>query len=219
VRVQELFATLTGVLRQCKLFYNVHCRNLGYHVRELKCSLPESIGSLSELEYFSLNDLRGMTGGIPESIGNLAKLTYLRIRQYYRFSDSVGGTIPASIGNLSSLETLDFDFIGLTGEIPEELGRLSNLTFFKMNGMKISGSIPSSFIQLSKLVTFDVWNMQHWQMNHGTLTGIVPPLPSSLTTCKLYGNSFECLWGFNHTCKDSGYQGASTGRFPGALLY
>jgi Leucine-rich repeat (LRR) protein len=163
------------------------------------CKLPDSIGSLSELEYFNLNSMKAMTGGIPETIGNLARLRYLKIQQNSGYATSrVGGMIPASMGNLTNLEYLELDRIGLTGEIPE-LGGLKNLTTFIINDNRMTGSIPASFSQMSKLVTFSAANTQ--------LQGKVPEFSPSLISCDISLGHFACSHKNNTVCAGKGIQG------------
>ena len=131
-------------------------------------SIPASLGSLSSLEYLSLDDNQ-LTGPIPASLGNLSSLKGLWLGD-----NQLTGSIPASLGSLSSLEDLSLTNNQLTGSIPESLGNLSSLRGLWLYDNQLTGSIPASLGNLSSLK--GLW------LGDNQLTGSIPASLGSLSS-------------------------------------
>ena len=109
--------------------------------------LPESIGSLTNLEYLSIDGETNYFTTIPESIGNLINLEHLSIQ------GSNVQSLPTSIANLTSLYTLDLSFNGIAS-IPDSFSNLNNLGNLYLNNNQlttISENIISGLISLENL--------------------------------------------------------------------
>jgi hypothetical protein len=145
-----------------------HVTKLWLFSNNLAGSIPESLGSLSNLQELKLSGNQ-LTGGIPDSLGNLSKLKWLQL-----VDNPLGGAIPSSLGNLSYLQVLSLDHCGLTGSIPTSLGSLSDLTSLELSVNQLSGGIPSSLGNLS--------NLQYLVVNDTWLSGA---LPQELTALSL----------------------------------
>ena len=107
---------LTGRLPETKT-KGGHIILLDIRGNQLK-ELPESIGTLSNLQELNIGD--NQLKELPESIGNLSNLQTL-----FLFNNQLK-ELPESIGNLSNLQKL---YIGSNQlkELPEFIGNLSNL--------------------------------------------------------------------------------------------
>jgi Leucine-rich repeat (LRR) protein len=104
-------------------------------------TLPEMIGSLSNLERLRLNN--NQLTSLPETIGNLSKLKDLNL------SINQLTSIPKEIGNLTNLEWLDLSFNQLTS-IPVTIGNLSNLESLYLSDNQLT-SVPGEIGNLSKM--------------------------------------------------------------------
>jgi len=137
-----------------------HMEWLNLYSNDLTGSIPPSLGSLDILQGLSLQG-NGLTGGIPASLGNLGQLQYLALQD-----NCLTGSIPSSLGNLSSLSTLWLYDNELSGSIPSSLGGLSNLSSLELRRNQLSGSIPTSLGTIGLLSLIDLrWNQ---------LTGTIP---------------------------------------------
>ena len=105
---------------------------------QLTGEIPADLGSLTELEWASLNQNQ-LTGEIPSELGSLVNLRSLSLGDNH-----LTGEIPAELGNLANLERLRLFNNQLTGEIPSELGRLTNLTLLYLSGNQLTGCVPAS---------------------------------------------------------------------------
>jgi hypothetical protein len=74
--------------------------NLYFHRKMFHGAIPESLGSLAELEGLTLTRC-GLSGQIPESLGNLLNLKRLSLGR-----NKLVGTIPLSLSKLAKLENL-----------------------------------------------------------------------------------------------------------------
>ena len=132
-------------------------------------SIPEEIGNLSNLQFFSLvlNSLNGdipeeigtladlqtlnlmansLSGGIPIELKDLTNLTFLRLS-----NNQLTGTIPTQIGDLVQLKVLGLDINQLEGSIPASIGNLVNLNSLFLAENQLSGQIPAELSDLSQL--------------------------------------------------------------------
>jgi Leucine rich repeat/Secretion system C-terminal sorting domain len=133
---------------------------------QLNGSIPNSLGSLSNLRELYLNDNQ-LSGSIPSSLGNLSYLTIL-----YLEGNQLNDSIPSSLQNLKNLTSLLLRDNQLSGSIPNSLGSLSNLKDLYLNNNQLSGSIPSSFGDLNSLINLVLYNNQ--------LSGSIPSSFSKL---------------------------------------
>lgn len=97
-----------------------------------------------------------MRGTLSDDIGSLTELTVLDLSS----NSGLGGPLTAAIGKLVQLKMLVLIGCSFSGIIPSELGNLSQLTFFALNSNKFSGSIPPSLGKLSKVEWLDLADNQ-----------------------------------------------------------
>ncbi|KAJ3294368.1 hypothetical protein HDU79_011140 [Rhizoclosmatium sp. JEL0117] len=107
--------------------------------------IPESIGTLHNLQYLNLNG-NFLHGGIPAEIGCLVLLKEFSIR-----NNQLSGPIPQEIGYLVNLVHLDLSRNRLGGCIPMEIGHLTSLESLCLGRNELEGQIPREFGKLSKL--------------------------------------------------------------------
>ena len=141
------------------------------------CTLPNSIGDLSELRTLDLSWNRGLRGAIPSTLGNLSKLEQLDLRVNF-----FTGSIPTSLGNLANLRELVLDWNDLSGSIPSALGNLASLRTLYLHNNRLSGSIPAALGNLA--------NLQYFSAGYNDLSGSVPTELGNLANLQdLYLNS------------------------------
>ena len=104
---------------------------------DLSGEIPAELGSLSNLQWLSLN-ANDLSGEIPAELGSLSNLTYLNLS-----GNELSGEIPAELGSLSNLQGLGLGGNELSGEIPAELDSLSKLVWLDLSGNELSGCVPS----------------------------------------------------------------------------
>lgn len=118
-------------------------------------ALPESIGSLKNLESIDIVGLAGekaLLTRLPEGLFECRKLKRLRL-------DNQNITVfPSKIVNLKNLEELSLTMSPLAGEIPENISELKHLKHFSVYGAKLTGSLPNSFGELNELETVCIWS-------------------------------------------------------------
>ncbi|QDZ25649.1 hypothetical protein HOP50_18g81910 [Chloropicon primus] len=156
------------------------CLVLDLHGLDLAGSIPEEVGSLTELRKL---DLSGnlLTGGIPESIGNLTFLEQLMMD-----NNELSGEIPSEIANLVNLFDLRLHNNDLSGTIPEGIGNLTGLEMLSLSRNDLSGEIPASIGQMTSL-------MGMW-LHNNRLTGTIPDDLGALTDLRYfwaYGNQLS----------------------------
>ena len=78
-----------------------------------------------------------LTGQIPPQLGSLTNLQYFSL-----FDNQLSGPVPTWLGSLVNLEQLYLWGNQLTGPIPSELGSLSNLEELFLSGNQLTGCIP-----------------------------------------------------------------------------
>ena len=168
-------------------------------------TLPDELGSLTELQYLYLNDNQ-LSGPVPASLANLTKLV-----DFYLRANDFSGPLPDFSGftNLRLLELQENNFTGpipnlsrltqlqklwlqdnaLSGSIPN-LASLTSLTNLSLSVNTLRGSIPSSLSSLTKLQGLDLWANE--------LSGPIPDLSglTELTYLSLSSNQLtgEIAW-------------------------
>jgi Leucine-rich repeat (LRR) protein/ribosomal protein L35AE/L33A len=108
-------------------WYGVECKNghvtrLKLQYNQLKGSISEMIGNLSELEVLTLNN-NLLRGNIPSTIGDLNNLWNLNLA-----NNQLSCQIPTEMGNLSNLQNLSLENNDLSADIPASLMNLNNLS-------------------------------------------------------------------------------------------
>ena len=114
-------------------------------------TLPESIGQLSGLTYFSaagnqVSGTGGIWGLIPSTFGSLSKLQYFAIS-----SNAMNGPIPSEFGNLTRLGHLDVSSNRMSGRVPSSLGDMASLSFLSLAGNPFFGTISDVLSDLHHL--------------------------------------------------------------------
>ncbi|KAJ3103398.1 hypothetical protein HDU96_009282 [Phlyctochytrium bullatum] len=128
---------ITGVSDNVILCRDGRIVAISFYQRKFNIALPDAIGSLDALEYFSLPSC-GISGAIPAAIGSLSNLRLLSL-----WGNSLTNTIPPELGNLRRLEAMYLTGNRLYGSIPSSLGNLPALETFSINANYLNGSIPS----------------------------------------------------------------------------
>lgn len=171
------------------------------------CTLPDSIGNLTNLQILNLSSTKIST--LPDSIGNLVSLQNL-----YLNSTKIR-TLPKKIGSLPCLKTLVLEDDSLT-ELPEELLSL-NLKFeterykgldeksgIYINGLKLQNQPIEIFSQSRELIIEyyeSITNTSHTQKGVklsvynglGTKIIIMPPTTAQhMPLMALSDNSVGC---------------------------
>ena len=101
-------------------------------------TIPNTIGGLTFLQYFSISNNLNITGTIPQSIGNMTSLAYFSVS-----SNKMYGSIPNTIGNLKSLAYLALFENNFSGSLPDTMGNLTSLQILWIWSNQFS-SLPST---------------------------------------------------------------------------
>ncbi|PRP84455.1 putative Leucine-rich repeat receptor protein kinase EXS precursor [Planoprotostelium fungivorum] len=139
-------------------------------------SLPESLGTLTNLQFLAIIGNPGLTGEIPSSISQLIQLYYLDLS----FNDFIG-EIPAGLGNLSLAENVYLNNNALTGSIPRSLCGLTSVRELSLNHNDLSGKVPDILYNLTQLTVVN--------MAFNFLTGSLPNLTNCQNLLQLYINN------------------------------
>ncbi|GMN07104.1 hypothetical protein MTsPCn5_24930 [Croceitalea sp. MTPC5] len=161
----------------------------------LSGTIPDSFGSLVNLEVLLLNDNQ-LSGAIPDVLGGLGNLTTLWLSQ-----NMLVGTIPVSLGNLTDLESLLLSDNQLTGTIPTEFGNLNNLMTLWLSRNQLSGGIPEEMGLMADLqvlllnsnqftgpipdTLYDLVNLTRLFLNNNQLEGAVSARIGDLTSLEI----------------------------------
>ena len=154
---------------------------LDLHENALAGPIPESLGSLSNLQVLNLGG-NELTAPIPEALGRLSNLASLSLS-----NNELTGPIPEVLVNLSDLQLLNLGTNALTGPIPEALGRLSNLVWLDLYDNALTGPIPEVLGSLS--------NLQLLNLGTNALTGPIPSVLGSLSNLQLLNLGTNALTG------------------------
>ncbi|XP_049386739.1 receptor-like protein 9DC3 [Solanum stenotomum] len=103
--------------------------------------LPDSIGTLSSLNYLNLHGC-DFSGHIPDSIGNL-----IQIRELWFWGNRFTGHIPSTISKLKHLTRLDLPSNSFSGEIHDVFSNLQQLRYFDLSDNSFIGPFPSSILR------------------------------------------------------------------------
>jgi LRR receptor-like serine/threonine-protein kinase FLS2 len=172
----------------------------------LKGTLPISVGNLSSsLENFVADSCQ-IKGSIPEGIGNLSNLVRLILQD-----NDLKGTIPTTIGRLRKLQSLSFSGNNLEGSTPSDLCDIESLSFLYLGENKLVGSVPSCLGNVSSLrelsmgannltstIPSTLWRLkdiQQLQLSSNSLSGSLPLDISNLKVVRLLDISGNQLSG------------------------
>jgi len=145
-----------------------HVTNLYLSVNQLSGTIPDSLGSLSNLVSLELSHNQ-LSGPIPDSLGSLSNLESLELS-----NNQLSGPIPDSLGSLSNLERLWLNSNQLSGPIPDSLGSLSNLMLLYLHSNQLGGTIPDSLGNLSSLTSLI--------LGHNQLSASIPESLGNLSS-------------------------------------
>ena len=146
----------------------------------LSGTLPESIGTLSQLTFLSL-EYNKIHQQLPNAIGNLTLLSYLSIT-----NNLLTGSVPESIGALQQLQALYLEYNYLSEQLPDSIGNCTALRHLSFYNNTIRGTIPNTLGQLTNLEDID--------FGDNYIKGTIPDsleLLVNLTSLKLNTNLLE----------------------------
>jgi hypothetical protein len=113
-------------------------------------TIPDEVGLLTGLERFSVRsnvDGGAFLGGtLPESLGSLANVQTVRLND-----NNITGIIPTSFGLMTNARVLLLTGNALTGSIPQELGNTQGRTFYFDDNMLSGPIPPQLFESLTDL--------------------------------------------------------------------
>lgn len=146
---------------------NSRVTSLNLFGMDMKGTLSDDIGSLTELTVLDLSSNKGLAGPLTPAIGRLIKLVHL-VLIGCRFS----GTIPSELGNLAQLEFLALNSNKFTGSIPPSLGKLSKVQWLDLADNNLSGRLPNSRDNGAGLD--QLLHAHHFHLNQNSLEGPIP---------------------------------------------
>ncbi|RXI08609.1 hypothetical protein DVH24_022753 [Malus domestica] len=156
-------------------------KGLDLYENQLKGTIPESIGQMSNLEYMYL-DMNALEGVVSEShFSNLSRLTSL-LWFLNLSSNSLSGELPECLTHLGDLVILDVGDNKLSGHIPKWLGvSLQNLSTLVLSSNNFNGSMPPELCRLT--------NIQNLDVSVNNIFGTIPKCLNTLTVLAQKGNS------------------------------
>lgn len=131
--------------------------------KNLKGSIPPSIGDLSALQVISFSQLPGLSGPIPSQLSKLTGLQFLTV-----YKTKISGPVPSFLSTFTGLKELELADSSFIGTIPSSLGNLVNLSNIDLSGNQLTGSIPDSLF--SKLTG----TQADLDLSGNTLKGSIP---------------------------------------------
>lgn len=133
----------------------------------LKGTLSDDIGSLTELTILDLSSNKDLGGPLTPAIGKLIQLTHLVL-----IGCSFSGTVPNELGNLAQLEFFALNSNQFTGSIPPSLGKLSKVTWLDLANNSLTGRLPNSRDNGTGLD--QLLKAEHFHLNQNLLEGHIP---------------------------------------------
>jgi len=134
---------------------------------DIKGTLSDDIGSLTELRVLDLSSNKGLAGPLTPAIGKLIQLTHLVL-----IGCSFSGTIPSELGNLAQIEFFALNSNNFTGSIPPSLGKLSKVKWLDLAANNLTGRLPNSRDNGAGLD--QLLNAEHFHLNQNSLDGSIP---------------------------------------------
>ncbi|CAA3032127.1 probable LRR receptor-like serine threonine-kinase At3g47570, partial [Olea europaea subsp. europaea] len=167
-------------LTRCK-----YLREISVGANPINGILPESIGNISNLDFFEASECE-LKGGIPKQISNLSNLILLslsnnelsgfipyefnglqQLQGLYCHLNSIGGILPTSLCHLPNLYLLSLARNKILGALPECLGNVTSLRQLFLGFNKLTSSIPASLWNLKDILYF--------YLSSNLLNGSLPP--------------------------------------------
>jgi len=156
--------------------------NLTNEMKDMLCTLPQSIGMLTDLRVLSVygdDPKKICLKTLPDFIGNLTNLRELEL------THNKLTTLPNSICNLRNLEVLDLSFNDFRS-LPDPIGNLKNLEELILSGNYNFSQLPDSVGNLENLKTLNLCE---------TSLRSLPKSMSNLTNLEnLYLSKSELKW-------------------------
>jgi len=131
--------------------------------KNLKGSIPPSIGDLSALQVISFSNLPGLSGPFPSQLSRLTGLQFLTV-----YKTKVSGAVPSYLSTFTGLKEVNLINSNFMGTIPASLGNLVNLSTIDLSGNQLTGTIPDSLF--SKLTGA----LADLDLSDNTLKGAIP---------------------------------------------
>ncbi|KQK07664.1 probable leucine-rich repeat receptor-like protein kinase At5g49770 [Brachypodium distachyon] len=133
----------------------------------MRGTLGDDIGSLTELRVLDLSSNRDLGGPLTPAIGKLIQLKNLAL-----IGCSFSGTIPSELGNLAQLEFFGLNSNKFTGTIPPSLGKLSKVKWLDLADNNLIGRLPNSRDNGAGLDQLLI--AEHFHLNQNGLEGPIP---------------------------------------------
>ncbi|CAM0957193.1 unnamed protein product [Alopecurus aequalis] len=146
---------------------NSRVTSLNLFGMNMKGTLSDDIGSLTELRVLDLSSNKDLGGPLTPAIGKLIQLTHLVL-----VSCSFSGTIPSELGNLAQIEFFALNSNNFVGSIPPSLGKLSKVKWLDLADNKLTGRLPNSRENGTGLD--QLLNAEHFHLNQNSLEGPIP---------------------------------------------
>ncbi|MDR2131160.1 MAG: hypothetical protein LBP56_08390 [Odoribacteraceae bacterium] len=121
-------------------------------------TIPESIGNLKNLTTLYINrpeknPYKGLIGSIPASIGNITTLKYFRLE-----NNQLSGSIPETFSGLTSMMEFHLSNNELTGSLPGFFATFPDLTELYLDNNGLSGSLPVDFRDFARIQELNLYN-------------------------------------------------------------
>ncbi|KAM3389304.1 hypothetical protein ACQJBY_011430 [Aegilops geniculata] len=146
---------------------NSRVTSLNLFGMNMKGTLSDDIGSLTELRVLDLSSNKDLGGPLTPAIGKLVQLINLAL-----IGCSFSGTVPSELGNLAQLEFFGLNSNQFTGRIPSSLGKLSKVKWLDLADNKLTGLLPNSRDNGAGLD--QLLNAEHFHLNQNSLEGPIP---------------------------------------------
>uniref|UniRef100_A0A0D3G5S5 non-specific serine/threonine protein kinase n=1 Tax=Oryza barthii TaxID=65489 RepID=A0A0D3G5S5_9ORYZ len=166
---------------------NSRVTSLNLFGMNLKGTLSDDIGSLTELRILDLSSNKDLGGTLPATIGKLVQLEIFALN-----SNQFTGIIPPSLGKLSKVTWLDLADNQLIGPIPNSrdhgagFDQLLKAQHFHLNQNKLQGSVPDYLFNSSM-------ELKHILFDRNNFSGSIPAsigVLSKLEVLRLNDNAF-----------------------------